>query len=525
MMVEGEANEVSEKELVEAIRVGHEAIKVQCEAQLALANLVGEKATVKRVLPEADENTELLELVQSFAADKILAVARGGHNKGERKAGLTEIKTALKEYILAEKGEDYMTEVMKNTVRRMVMDEAVRLDGRKYDEIRHIWSEVDYLPSAHGSAIFTRGETQSLTSLTLGSSKDAQMVDTALEFGTEDFILHYNFPAYSVGEVRPMRGPGRREVGHANLAHRSIKKVLPPEWPYTMRLVSDILESNGSSSMATVCAGCLALMDAGVPVKNMVSGIAMGMITDGEKVAILSDILGDEDALGDMDFKVTGTKNGITACQMDIKINGLPYETMIAALEQARDGRIHIINEMEKTMGTARPEMKDHAPRVEVRKIDKSYIGAVIGPGGKIIQELQERTGTTISIDEVDGKGIVQVLSTNAEGLKQALAAIDDITFEPQVDDEYDAVVDDIVEFGAFVKFKGKKGLLHISEIAHKRVEKVEDYLKKGDKVRVKLIGLDKRTGKFKLSRKVLLPRENGESAGGRGPRRDDRSN
>lgn len=519
MMVEGEADECSERDMVEAIRVGHEAIKVMCKAQLALADLVGEKATVKRTLVPAEENEELLEIVESFATDKILTVARGAHNKGDRKDGLKEIKTALKDHVKESKGEEYFDEnshyisgyfdkVMKNTVRRMVLDEGVRLDGRKYDEIRHIWSEVDYLPSAHGSAVFTRGETQSLTSLTLGSAKDAQMIDTALEFSTEKFILHYNFPAYSVGEVRPMRGPGRREVGHANLAGRSIKKVLPPEWPYTMRLVSDILESNGSSSMATVCAGCLALMDAGVPVTNTVSGIAMGMISDGEKTAVLSDILGDEDALGDMDFKVTGTKNGITACQMDIKINGLPYETMIAALEQAKAGRIHIINKMEETMPTSRTEMKEHAPRVETRKIDKSFIGAVIGPGGKIIQELQERTGTTISIDEVDGKGIVQVLSTNATGLKEALAAIDDITFEPQVNDEYDAVVDDIVEFGAFVKFKGKKGLLHISEIAHKRVEKVEDYLKKGDVVKVKLIGLDKRTGKFKLSRKVLLPRD-----------------
>ncbi len=517
MMVEGEASECSEEELVEAIRVGHEAIKTQCKAQLELASLVGEKALQKREVVTPEPNVELDEMISTFAEKKIGDLARQATDKASRKEGFKQIKDSLIAAIEERYGEDFVAEqseyissafdkLQKKTIRGIILNEGIRLDGRKYDEVRDIWCEVDYLPAAHGSAIFTRGETQSLTSLTLGSKRDEQMIDTAMENSNSNFILHYNFPAFSVGEIKPLRGPGRREVGHANLAARALKQVVPPDWPYTMRLVSDILESNGSSSMATVCAGCLSMMDGGVPISKMVAGIAMGLISDGNKTAVLTDILGDEDALGDMDFKLTGTKDGITACQMDIKIEGLPYDTLIDALYQAKKARLHIIGEMEKTLDKPRTELKPHTPRIEQRIINKEFIGAVIGPGGKIIQEIQANTGTTISIDEVDGKGIVQIMAENEEGMKAALAAIDEITFEPQVGDIYDAVVDDVVEFGAFVKFKGRKGLLHISQISHSRIDKVSDVLSKGDKVKVKLVGLDPRNGKFKLSRKVLIP-------------------
>ena len=517
MMVEGEMQEAQESELIEAIKTGHEAIKVQCQAQLDLAKKVGDKATVKRVLemPEVDE--ELKSWVKSKIEAGILDVARGAMDKVGRKEGLKAVKDATKEALVAEKGEEYADEKMgeakgyyekikKETIRKMMLDESKRLDGRQFDEVRPIWTEVEYLPSAHGSAIFNRGETQALTSLTLGSKLDQQMVDTALNHSFSKFILHYNFPALSVGEIKPMRGPGRREVGHANLAARALKHVLPDDTPYTIRLVSDILESNGSSSMATVCAGSLALMDGGVPIKNPVSGIAMGMVAEGDKMAILSDILGDEDALGDMDFKVTGTEKGITACQMDIKIDGLPYEKLEKALMQARDGRIHILNEMNKTLSTANADYKPHAPRIEEIIIDKSYIGAVIGPGGKVIQDLQARTGTVINIEEVDDKGVVSISSNDAASLKQAKDEILEIAFEPEVGDVFDAKVASVQTYGVFVDFKGKSGLLHVSEISHSRIKDVSEVFQVGDDVKVKLIGIDPKTKKFRLSRKVLLP-------------------
>lgn len=517
MMVEGEMKEAQESELIDAIKAGHEAIKVQCQAQLDLAKKVGDKALNKRVfeLPEVDE--ELKAWVKEKTVPGVLKVAGAALDKKARKEGLTEVKEAMKEALVAEKGEEYADEKMsdakayfekikKETIRNMVLDEKKRLDGRAFDEVRPIWTEVNYLPSAHGSAIFNRGETQALTSLTLGSKLDQQMVDTALEHSFSKFILHYNFPAYSVGETKPMRGPGRREVGHANLASRAIQQVMPDETPYTIRLVSDILESNGSSSMATVCAGALALMDGGVPIKAPVSGIAMGMIADGDRMAILSDILGDEDALGDMDFKVTGTENGITACQMDIKIDGLPYSTMEKALDQAREGRIHILNEMSKTLSKPNDDYKPHAPRIEEIIIDKSYIGAVIGPGGKVIQDIQARTGTVINIEEKNEKGYVSISSTDAESLNKAKDEILEIAFEPTVGDEFDAKVASVQSYGVFVDFKGKSGLLHVSEISHSRINDVSEVFKVGDPVKVKLIGIDPKTGKFRLSRKVLLP-------------------
>jgi polyribonucleotide nucleotidyltransferase len=399
----------------------------------------------------------------------------------------------------------YYDKLKKSTIRNMVLDRNIRLDGRKLDEIRPIWCEVNYLPSAHGSSIFNRGETQSLTSLTLGTKLDQLMVDNALENYFEKFILHYNFPGLSVGEVKPNRGPGRREVGHANLAGRSLRKVMPSDLPYTVRIVSDILESNGSSSMATVCAGSMALMDAGIQIKRSVSGIAMGMIAEGGKTAILSDILGDEDALGDMDFKVTGTTEGITGCQMDIKIDGLPYEMLEKALMQAREGRLHILKEMDKAISAPNSDLKPHAPRMVELVIDKSFIGAVIGPGGKIIQEIQAKTNTIINIEEVGDKGIVTIASTDAEGLKGAKAAIDRITFTPTVGEVYESEVESIMPYGAFVKFFGVSGLLHVSELDHKRIEDVSTVLKVGDKIQVKIIGTDPKTGKLRLSHKALL--------------------
>jgi polyribonucleotide nucleotidyltransferase len=521
MMVEGEASEVPESALIEAIKIGHEAIKVQCQAQLELAEKVGEKATVKRefIPPVVDDTVK--EIVESNTRDKIHKVAAGALDKVARKEGFKAIIEELMEKLKEEKSEEFMEEYgdeikgyydkfKKEVIREMVLTDSRRLDGRKFDEIRDIWCEVDYLPSAHGSAVFTRGETQSLTSLTLGTKQDELMVDTAMDHSFSNFILHYNFPAFSVGEIKPMRGPGRREVGHANLAARSLKKVMPEEMPYTIRIVSDILESNGSSSMATVCAGALALMDGGIQIKAPVSGIAMGMISDGKRTAILSDILGDEDALGDMDFKVTGTENGITACQMDIKIDGLPYEELEKALNQAREGRLHILNEMKKALEAPREDLKPHAPRIVEIIIDKSFIGAVIGPGGKVIQEIQAETGTNINIEEVGDEGVVSIASENKESIDAALARIRRITFTPSVGDTYDAVVKTVMPYGVFVDFMGKSGLLHVSEIDHARVDRVEDFFQEGDEVRVKLIGVDKKTGKLRLSRKALLPRPEG---------------
>jgi polyribonucleotide nucleotidyltransferase len=438
---------------------------------------------------------------------------------------LDSVKKELKENLLAEMGEEWFTQnqsfissyydkVKKETIRGIVLSEKVRLDGRGLKDIRSIWCEVDYLPSTHGSAIFTRGETQSLTSLTLGTKSDEMMVDVAYALGFEKFILHYNFPGYSVGEVKPNRGPGRREVGHANLAQRSLRQVMPDVFPYTLRIVSDILESNGSSSMATVCAGTLALMDAGVQIKAPVSGIAMGLITDGSNYAILSDILGDEDALGDMDFKVTGTDKGITACQMDIKVDGLPYEVMENALIQAKEGRIHILGEMLKTIAAPREDYKPHAPRIVELTIEKGFIGAVIGPGGKIIQEIQEQTGTHISITEVGDKGIVAVSSSDKAGIELALDRIRRITFMPAEGDIFVGIVKTVMPYGAFVDFHGKSGLLHVSEISHSRIENVEDVLKEGDEIKIQIVEIDKKTGKMRLSRKSIMPRPNKNQEG-----------
>ncbi len=519
MMVEGDGKEVDEAFVIEAIKVAHDAIKVQCAAQLDLAKKVGDKALIKREFIVAELDADVKALVKSLTRDKIYEVAKGALSKFDRKDRFSAIKDEMKEQLKADKDEEWINENMgvakecfeklkKEVIRTMVLEESVRLDGRPLDKVRPIWTEIDYLPSTHGSAIFTRGETQSLTSLTLGTKMDQQMIDTALDHYYEKFILHYNFPALSVGEIKPMRGPGRREVGHANLAARSLRQVLPEDSPYTIRIVSDILESNGSSSMATVCAGSLALMDAGVEVSAAVSGIAMGMISDGTNHAILTDILGDEDAIGDMDFKVTGTRKGICACQMDIKIDGLPYETLEKALKQAKEARLHILDEMAKTTEKPRAELKPHAPRMEKLIIDKSYIGAVIGPGGKIIQEIQEVTGATITIEEIDGKGHVNISSTDGDSLAAAKARIQDITFTPDVGDIFDAKVASVMPYGVFVDFKGKSGLLHVSEISHTRIEKVEDVYNVGDDVKVKIIGIDERSGKIKLSRKVLIPKD-----------------
>ncbi len=517
MMVEGEGKEAQEVDFLEAIKIGHEAIKTQIKAQLELAQLVGEKATVKRVIEPLPINEELKAKVKAACSDKIYTIAKSASDKMTRKNGFDaiykEFVTALEEEmgeafdkVIADDSKKYFDKLKKNVIREMVLSDAIRLDGRKSDQIRPIWCEVDYIPSAHGSAIFNRGETQALTSLTLGSKTDTLLIDNSLENYYEKFILHYNFPAFSVGEIKPNRGPGRREVGHANLAARSLRQVMPKDNPYTIRVVSDILESNGSSSMATVCAGTLALMDAGIKISAPVSGIAMGMIAEGNRIAILSDILGDEDALGDMDFKVTGTHKGITGCQMDIKVDGLPYEILEKALTQAKEGRIHILNEMAKGLADVRADLKPHAPRMVEIIIDKSFIGAVIGPGGKIIQEIQAKTGTIINIEEVDEKGIVSIMSSNAEGLKVAMGEIDKITFTPQVGDIYDASVDSVQEYGVFVKFKGKSGLVHISEISHTKIANVADVLKVGDVIKVKYVGTDPKTGKMRLSRKATLP-------------------
>ena len=534
VMVEGEARECSEKALVEAIKVGHEAIKVQCRAQLDLAKKVGEKALKKREVEPIAEDEELKKRVETFAKDRIYKIARGFLDKQARKDGFSEIKEELVAALTEEKGEEYMEEkgamaeeyfnkLKKEVIREMVMAEKVRLDGRKLDEVRPIWTEVDYLPSTHGSALFTRGEAQSLTSLTLGTKTDEMMIDIALGQYYEKFILHYNFPAFSVGEIKPQRGPGRREIGHANLAARSLRKVLPDDSPYTIRLVSDILESNGSSSMATVCAGSMALMDGGIKIKSAIAGIAMGLISDGERFAVLTDILGDEDALGDMDFKVTGTENGITGCQMDIKIDGMPYELLESALDQARAGRLHILGEMNKTISEPREDFKPHAPRIVELIIDKSYIGAVIGPGGKVIQEIQSETNTIINITEVGDEGVVNIASNDRASIDAALERIRRITFTPAIGDIYDAKVKSVMPYGVFVDFMGKSGLLHVSEISHSRIDSVEDFFKEGDEVRVQLIGVDKKTGKLRLSRKSLLPRPQRNGQDDDGDERDDR--
>lgn len=521
MMVEGEAKECSENELVEAIKIGHEVIKVQCQAQLDLAAKVGK---TKRTIQPIPEDEEVKALVAELAQTKIYEVAKSKSNKLIRRESFTQINGEVIEALTESKGEEYVTEkrflidkyyskLKKKVIRQMVLAEKIRLDGRTTTDVRPIWTEVNYLPSAHGSSIFTRGETQSLTSLTLGSKLDEQLIDNALGIYYNKFYLHYNFPAYSVGEVKPLRAPGRREIGHANLAFRSLKQVLPENTPYTIRLVSDILESNGSSSMATVCAGSMALMDGGIQIKSQVSGIAMGLIKEGEQYAILSDILGDEDALGDMDFKVTGTENGICACQMDIKIDGLPYELLEKALTQAKEGRLHILSKMNESIAAPRQELKPHAPRMITLNIDKSFIGAVIGPGGKIIQEMQRETETVINIEEVGDVGVVTISGSSKENVDKALERIRSITHVPQIGDVYDAKVASVMPYGCFVDFLGNRsGLVHISEISWSRIEQLDDVISEGDQMRVKLIGIDSRTGRFKLSRKALLERPKGGS-------------
>ncbi|WP_342328042.1 polyribonucleotide nucleotidyltransferase [Pedobacter sp. FW305-3-2-15-E-R2A2] len=516
VMVEGEADEISEADMVEAIEFAHKAIVVQVQAQKELAELVGK--TVKRTYSHEDSNPELKEQVYAATYDKVYAIAKSNTSKGERGDAFGAI---LMDFI-ATLGEDiddvtgflakkYFHDVQYDAIRNLVLDEGIRLDGRDVRTVRPIWSEVGYLPSAHGSAVFTRGETQSLTTVTLGSKDDEQMIDGAFINGYNKFLLHYNFPGFSTGEVRPNRGAGRREIGHGNLAMRSLKKVLPglEENPYTIRIVSDILESNGSSSMATVCAGTLALMDAGIKIKAPVSGIAMGLITDEKtgKYAILSDILGDEDHLGDMDFKVTGTEKGIVACQMDLKINGLKWEVLTNALNQAKEARLHILNEMKKTISAPREDYKDHAPRIVSLSIDKEFIGAVIGPGGKIIQEMQRETGASISIEEVGNKGIVEIFADNKAAIDAAVSRINAIAAKPDIGATYDGKVKSIMPFGAFVEIMpGKDGLLHISEIDWTRLETMDGVFKEGDRIQVKLLDIDKQ-GKMKLSRKALLPR------------------
>ncbi|MGE6220498.1 polyribonucleotide nucleotidyltransferase [Nubsella zeaxanthinifaciens] len=516
VMVEGEADEIQEEEMVEALKFAHEAIKVQCAVQLELTEATGK--TVKREYNHEDHDEALKEKIYAETYDRVYAIAKSGLGKDERSEGFTAIINEILDAFPEDTADltkalakHYFHDVQYDAVRNLLLNEGIRLDGRTTTQIRPIWSEVGYLPAAHGSAVFTRGETQSLTSVTLGSKDDEQMIDGAFINGYNKFLLHYNFPGFSTGEVRPNRGVGRREVGHGNLAMRSLKKVLPTgaENPYTIRIVSDILESNGSSSMATVCAGTLALMDAGIKIKSPVSGIAMGLITDEKtgKYAVLSDILGDEDHLGDMDFKVTGTKNGIVACQMDLKINGLSYEVLTKALLQAKDGRLHILGEMNKTIAEPASDMKPHAPRIVSLTIDKEFIGAVIGPGGKIIQEMQRETGATISIEEVDNKGIVEVFADNKASIDAAVARIRAIAAKPEIGEVYTGKVKSIMPFGAFVEIMpGKDGLLHISEIDWKRLETMDGVLKEGEIIEVKLLDIDKQ-GKMKLSRKVLLPR------------------
>jgi polyribonucleotide nucleotidyltransferase len=514
-MVEGESAEIQEAELVEAIKFAHTAIKIQCLAQKELTEEVNK--TVKRTYSHENSNEDLKKAIYAATYDQVYAIAGAASGKDERGAKFKEVRDAY----IATLGEiddvtkflakKYYHDVEYDAIRNLVLDEGKRLDGRTTTQIRPIWSEVGYLPAAHGSAVFTRGETQSLTSVTLGAKDDEQMIDGAFINGYQKFLLHYNFPGFSTGEVRPNRGAGRREIGHGNLAMRSLKRVLPAEDanPYTIRIVSDILESNGSSSMATVCAGTLALMDAGIKITNPVSGIAMGLITNemGTKYAILSDILGDEDHLGDMDFKVTGTKNGIVAVQMDLKINGLSYEVLTKALDQAKDGRLHILGEMAKTMTAPREDYKPHAPRIVTIRIDKEFIGAVIGPGGKIIQEMQRETGATISIEEVGNQGVVQIFADNKDAIDKAVTRIKNIASKPEVGEIYEGKVKSIMPFGAFVEIMpGKDGLLHISEIDHRRIETMDGIFEVGDEVRVKLLDVDKQ-GKLKLSRKVLLPR------------------
>ncbi|MBS1759705.1 MAG: polyribonucleotide nucleotidyltransferase [Bacteroidetes bacterium] len=522
MMVEGEAQECSEADLVKALEIAHDAIRIQVKAQEELRDLAGVKSKREYTKPATDE--VLKEKVYSFAKQKAYEVAKGKLSKHERSDRFEAIKKELDEYLKKEynvaEGESlpdvtkklastYYGDLQYDVVRDMILDERVRLDGRDLVTVRPLDMEVDVLPSPHGASLFTRGETQSISTVTLGTPLDELLVESAAKSVDSKFYLHYNFPPFSTGEVKMMRGQSRREIGHGNLAQRSLKMMMPnSDYPYTVRVVSDILESNGSSSMATVCAGSLALMDAGVPIPKHVSGVAMGLITKGEKFAILTDILGDEDHLGDMDFKVTGTRDGICGVQMDIKVDGLKMEVMSQALNQAREGRLQILDKMYECIDAARSEVKAHAPRMVKLFIEKEFIGAVIGPGGKVIQEIQRETGTTINLEEVNNRGEVSIFSANKDGVENAVAWIKGIVAVPTVGDVYDAVVKSIMPFGAFVEFlPGKQGLVHISEISWKRLETLEGIVKEGDLMKVKLIGTDPKSGKFKLSRKALIPK------------------
>ena len=527
LMVEGEANEIQEDEMVEAIQLAHEEIKRHCQAQIELTKMVGKEQ--KREYCHEKSDQALYERMKADTYEKLYSsVSKQIANKSERASLIKEIKEEFVVGLGTEHGFEtsligpYFHKIHKDAARNLTLNEKKRLDGRKLNEIRSIWSVVDYLPSAHGSAVFTRGETQSVTTCTLGTKLDEMMIDGATFSGYNKFYLHYNFPGFSTGEVKPNRGVGRREVGHGNLAMRALKKVLPPanENPYTIRIVSDILESNGSSSMATVCAGSLAMMDAGIKIKSPVTGIAMGMISDPKsgKYSILSDILGDEDHLGDMDFKVTGTAKGITACQMDLKVEGLDYSVLKEALHQAKEGRLHILDEINKTLATPRPELKPHTPRSFMMFIPKELIGAVIGPGGKVIQEIQKDTLCTIVIEEVDNQGKINIFSANQDNLDAALRRIKSIVAQPEIGETYTGKVKNIQPFGAFVEFMpGKDGLLHISEIKWERLDTMDGVLEPGEEIVVKLIDVDKKTGKFKLSRKVLLPKPESSVNGNQG--------
>jgi len=522
MMVEGQAQECLEEDLVKALEIAHDAIRIQVKAQEELRKLKG--VTGKREYTKPVHNEELRGKVNAFAKTKVLDVSKAALGKHERSDRFDVIQEELMEYLKTEykiaEGESLADDIKKlaktyyhdlqyDVIRDMILNDRVRLDGRKLDQVRGLNMEVDVLPSPHGAALFTRGETQSLTTVTLGTPLDSLLIESAAVSDYSKFILHYNFPPFSTGEVKMMRGPGRREVGHGALALRSLKQMMPGgDFPYTVRIVSDILESNGSSSMATVCAGSLALMDAGVGIPKHVSGVAMGLITKENKYAILTDILGDEDHLGDMDFKVTGTRDGICGVQMDIKVDGLSMDVMREALEQARKGRLHILEAMYECLPAARADVKPHAPRMVKLFIDKEFIGAVIGPGGKVIQEIQRETSTTINLEEVNNRGEISIFSTNKDGVERAVAWIKGIVAVPQVGDVYESTVKSIMPFGAFVEFlPGKQGLVHISEVSWKRLETLEGVLREGDVIKVKLIGTDPKSGKFKLSRKVLIPK------------------
>ena len=520
MMVEGEMDECSEEEMAKAIKFAHESIKVQIEAQVRLAEAVGKKAV--REYEKSDENEELSKKIHDATFNKSYEIAKKGTSKSERSLAFStlkdEVKSLFSEEEMEENGkliEKYFNKSQKEAVRELTLSEGLRLDGRKTTDIRPIWCEVNYLPSTHGSSIFTRGETQALATVTLGTSREANKIDMPSYEGEETFYLHYNFPPFCTGEARPLRGTSRREVGHGNLAQRGLKGMIPDDCPYTVRVVSEVLESNGSSSMATVCSGTMALMDAGVQIKRPVSGIAMGLISDGERYAVLSDILGDEDHLGDMDFKVTGTSEGITACQMDIKIKGLSYEILVKALKQARDGRLHILNKITETIEKPNPEVKAHAPKMVTSRIPNEFIGPFIGPGGKVIQELQKSTGCTIVINEdpETEEGIVEILGTNQEGIDLVLCKIDSLLFKPEKGNTYKVKVIKMLDFGAVVEYldaPGNEVLLHVSEIAWERTNNVSDVLKLGDELEVKYFGVDPRTRKEKVSRKALLEKPEG---------------